>query len=57
MVPTGVTDYTVNLEEQKVLVTGTIGYDDLLEKIKKTGKEVCINLFPPVQGLKMCFFH
>ncbi|KAJ7709869.1 hypothetical protein B0H17DRAFT_1029558 [Mycena rosella] len=36
----GVSDFTVNLETQEVLVNGTIPYDDLLAKIKKTGKEV-----------------
>ncbi|KAG9018915.1 Cytosolic copper metallochaperone [Tulasnella sp. 427] len=36
----GVTEYNVDLAKQEVLVTGTIPYDDLLEKIKKTGKEV-----------------
>ncbi|ETW85848.1 copper chaperone [Heterobasidion irregulare TC 32-1] len=36
----GVSSYDVSLEKQEVLVKGTIGYDDLLEKIKKTGKEV-----------------
>lgn len=40
----GVEDYDVSLEKQQVLVTGTIPYDDLLEKIKKTGKEVSISL-------------
>ncbi|KAG9318882.1 copper chaperone taha [Chiua virens] len=32
--------YDVNLENQKVVVTGDVAYDDVLEKIKKTGKEV-----------------
>lgn len=36
----GVSEYTVSLEEQLVTVKGSIGYDELLEKIKKTGKEV-----------------
>lgn len=36
----GVSKYSVNLEKQEVLVEGTIPYDTLLEKIKKTGKEV-----------------
>ena len=36
----GISSYDVSLEKQEVLVKGTIGYDDLLEKIKKTGKEV-----------------
>ncbi|KAI0703624.1 hypothetical protein BC835DRAFT_1303149 [Cytidiella melzeri] len=38
-VATGVTDFTVDLEKQEVLVAGSIEYDDLLQKIKKTGKE------------------
>ena len=36
----GVASYDISLEKQEVLVKGTIPYDDLLEKIKKTGKEV-----------------
>lgn len=36
----GVSSYDVSLEKQSVLVKGTISYDDVLEKIKKTGKEV-----------------
>ncbi|KAJ7774862.1 copper chaperone taha [Mycena metata] len=36
----GVSDFSVNLETQEVLVTGTIPYEDVLAKIKKTGKEV-----------------
>lgn len=35
-----VSDFTVTLETQEVLVKGPIGYDDLLAKIQKTGKEV-----------------
>ncbi|KAG8790568.1 Cytosolic copper metallochaperone [Ceratobasidium sp. 428] len=35
----GVKTYDVSLEKQEVTVTGTIPYDDLLAKIKKTGKE------------------
>ncbi|KAF8212203.1 hypothetical protein K438DRAFT_1231500 [Mycena galopus ATCC 62051] len=35
-----VTAFDVNLDTQKVLVKGTIPYDDLLAKLKKTGKEV-----------------
>lgn len=37
---TGISSYDVSLEKQEVLVKGTIPYDSLLEKIKKTGKEV-----------------
>ncbi|KDN49021.1 hypothetical protein RSAG8_02374, partial [Rhizoctonia solani AG-8 WAC10335] len=36
----GVSSYDVSLEKQEVLVTGTMPYDDVLAKIKKTGKEV-----------------
>lgn len=42
----GVSSYDVKLETQEVFVTGTIPYDELLEKIKKTGKEVIILSFP-----------
>lgn len=38
----GVDEYGVSLEKQQMLVTGTIPYDELLEKIKKTGNEVSI---------------
>lgn len=40
----GVESYDISLEKQEVLVKGTIGFDDLQEKIKKTGKEVCSTL-------------
>lgn len=36
----GVDSYDVSLEKQEVVVKGSIPYDTLLEKIKKTGKEV-----------------
>lgn len=36
----GVTDFSVDLAKQEVLVTGTLPYDDVLARIKKTGKEV-----------------
>ncbi|CUA68075.1 hypothetical protein RSOLAG22IIIB_03313 [Rhizoctonia solani] len=36
----GVSSYNVDLGKQEVLVTGTSSYDDILTKIKKTGKEV-----------------
>ena len=36
----GISTYDVSLEKQEVFVKGTILYNDLLEKIKKTGKEV-----------------
>jgi copper chaperone len=39
-----VSSYDVSLEKQEVLVTATIPYDDVLEVIKKTGKEVSINV-------------
>ncbi|KAG8746945.1 Cytosolic copper metallochaperone [Ceratobasidium sp. 414] len=35
----GVSSYEVSLEKQEVVVKGTISYDDVLAKIKKTGKE------------------
>ncbi len=38
---TGVESYDVSLEKQEVIVKGTIPYDDLLARIKKTGQEVC----------------
>jgi hypothetical protein len=41
----GVSDFSVNLETQEVLVTGSIPYDDLLAKLKKTGKEVRLSAF------------
>jgi hypothetical protein len=41
----GVTEYKVDLKTQEVLVTATLPYDDVLTRIKKTGKEVC---FQPV---------
>ncbi|PPQ83342.1 hypothetical protein CVT25_003981 [Psilocybe cyanescens] len=36
----GVSSYIVNLETQEVIVKGTLPYDDVLARIKKTGKEV-----------------
>lgn len=36
----GVTSHDITLEKQEVLVKATIPYDDVLAKIKKTGKEV-----------------
>ncbi|KAI6045786.1 hypothetical protein EDC04DRAFT_3137085 [Pisolithus marmoratus] len=36
----GVESYDVSLEKQEVIVRGTAGYDFVLDKIKKTGKEV-----------------
>ncbi|TFK76406.1 copper chaperone taha [Pluteus cervinus] len=35
-----VTEFNVDLSTQEVLVTGTLPYDDVYEKIKKTGKEI-----------------
>ncbi|KAH7341137.1 hypothetical protein B0J17DRAFT_716289 [Rhizoctonia solani] len=35
-----VSSFDVSLEKQEVLVTGKLPYDDVLAKIKKTGKEV-----------------
>ena len=39
-------EYSVSLEKQEVLVKGTIPYEDLLAKIKKTGKEVSVLSYP-----------
>ena len=36
----GVNSYEVNLEQQTAVVRGTVDYDTVLEKIKKTGKQV-----------------
>ncbi|GAA5824712.1 hypothetical protein JCM3770_003077 [Rhodotorula araucariae] len=36
----GVNSYDISLETQEVLVRTTVPYDDILAKIKKTGKEV-----------------
>lgn len=36
----GVESFDVSLEKQEVIVKGTAEYDYVLEKIKKTGKEV-----------------
>lgn len=36
----GVDSFDVSLEKQKAFVKGTADYDTVLEKIKKTGKEV-----------------
>ncbi|CEL51568.1 Metal homeostasis factor ATX1 OS=Saccharomyces cerevisiae (strain ATCC 204508 / S288c) GN=ATX1 PE=1 SV=1 [Rhizoctonia solani AG-1 IB] len=35
-----VSSYEVSLDKQEVIVTGKLPYDDVLAKIKKTGKEV-----------------
>ncbi len=37
-------DYSVNLDTQEVIVKGSIPYEDVLARIKKTGKEVCCPL-------------
>ena len=43
--PPGVERYEVSLEKQSVVVYPTTAtYDEVLEKIKKTGKEVCVVL-------------
>ncbi|KIO13765.1 hypothetical protein M404DRAFT_123052, partial [Pisolithus tinctorius Marx 270] len=39
----GVESYDVNLEKQQVTVHGTAEYDFVLEKIKKTGKDVSVD--------------
>ncbi|KAJ6596928.1 hypothetical protein DFH09DRAFT_1133124 [Mycena vulgaris] len=36
----GVSEFSVSLDTQEVLVKGTLPYDDVLARIKKTGKEV-----------------
>ncbi|KAG6866944.1 hypothetical protein C0991_003860 [Blastosporella zonata] len=36
----GVSDFTVNLDKQEVVVKSILPYDDVLARIKKTGKEV-----------------
>ncbi len=36
----GITSYDVSLDKQEVIVKTAIPYDDILAKIKKTGKEV-----------------
>ncbi|KAF5380930.1 hypothetical protein D9615_003982 [Tricholomella constricta] len=38
--PDGVSEFTVNLDTQEVLVKSSLPYDDILARIKKTGKEV-----------------
>ncbi|CAE6414156.1 unnamed protein product [Rhizoctonia solani] len=35
-----ISSFDVSLDKQEVLVTGKMSYDDVLAKIKKTGKEV-----------------
>lgn len=40
----GVDTFTVDLDTQEVVVKGTMPYEDVLARIKKTGKEVS----PPV---------
>ncbi|EKM82651.1 hypothetical protein AGABI1DRAFT_111239 [Agaricus bisporus var. burnettii JB137-S8] len=35
-----VSSFDVSLEKQEVVVKSGLGYEDILEKIKKTGKEV-----------------
>ncbi|POY74585.1 hypothetical protein BMF94_2346 [Rhodotorula taiwanensis] len=36
----GVTSHDISLDKQEVVVKATIPYEDVLAKIKKTGKEV-----------------
>ncbi|KAK4054424.1 Cytosolic copper metallochaperone [Microbotryomycetes sp. JL201] len=36
----GISSYNVSLADQQVLVNTTVPYDDILAKIKKTGKTV-----------------
>ncbi|TFK29970.1 hypothetical protein FA15DRAFT_651534 [Coprinopsis marcescibilis] len=39
----GVSSFDVSLEKQEVIVKGSLPYDDVLARIKKTGKEVWIS--------------
>jgi copper chaperone len=41
----GVSEFSVDLDTQEVLVTGTMPYEDVLARIKKTGKEVSYSTF------------
>ncbi|EMD38385.1 hypothetical protein CERSUDRAFT_48050, partial [Gelatoporia subvermispora B] len=36
----GVSSYDISLETQEVVVKGTVPFEEVLERIKKTGKEV-----------------
>ncbi|GAA5858189.1 hypothetical protein JCM1840_001078 [Sporobolomyces johnsonii] len=36
----GISSYDISLEKQEVIVKTSVPYDDILAKIKKTGKEV-----------------
>jgi len=49
---TGVSSFDVSLDKQEVTVEATIPYDDVLEKIKKTGKEVCCNTYLSLMNMK-----
>ncbi|KAF8576394.1 heavy metal transport/detoxification protein [Ramaria rubella] len=40
----GITSFQVSLEEQLVIVNGSVPYDKVYEKIKKTGKEVRVTV-------------
>ena len=46
----GVSSFDVSLEKQEVTVKGTLPYAEVLEKIKKTGKEAC----PSLLGFSVC---
>ncbi|BGP40281.1 Cytosolic copper metallochaperone [Rhodotorula kratochvilovae] len=37
----GVNSYDISLDTQEVIVKTSVSYEDILAKIKKTGKEVC----------------
>lgn len=49
LVWTGISTYEVNLEKQEVIVKGSVDYDTVLEKIKKTGKEVSLLIFVTIE--------
>jgi hypothetical protein len=50
----GVSWYEVQLEEQKVKVKGSMPYEEVLGKIKKTGKEVSTSCDHDRGKLKLC---
>lgn len=49
LVWTGISTYQVDLEKQEVTVKGSVDYDTVLEKIKKTGKEVSLLIFVTIE--------
>lgn len=53
----GVSEYTVDLATQEVVVKGTIEYEDVLGRIKKTGKEAsrgCYHLIAMLITVRRC---